>query len=302
MLKTVLNGVTMKNPVIAASGTFGFGREYDQFFDISRLGGISSKGLTLEERFGNEGERVYETPSGLINSIGLQNPGVDAFIREDLPFLRQKNTAVIANLGGSTIESYLEGVEKLNETDVDMIELNISCPNVKHGGMALGIKCDIAYEAVKQVRAVCKKPLMVKLSPNAENIVEMALRCEEAGANSLSLVNTFQAMAIDIYKRKPVFNNVFAGLYGPAVFPIALRMVYQVCGAVKIPVVGLGGIASASDALEFLLAGATAVQVGTANFVKPDICLDIIDGIDRYLERHGFAAVSEIRGLARTDR
>lgn len=167
MLKTVLNGVTLKNPVIAASGTFGFGQEYDQFFDISRLGGISSKGLTLEERFGNEGERIYETPSGLINSIGLQNPGVDAFIREDLPFLRQKDTAVIANLGGSTIESYLEGVEKLNETDVDIIELNISCPNVKHGGMALGIKCDIAYEAVKQVRAVCKKPLMVKLSPNA---------------------------------------------------------------------------------------------------------------------------------------
>ena len=182
MLKTVLNGITLKNPVIAASGTFGFGQEYDQFFDISRLGGISSKGLTLEERFGNEGERVYETPSGLINSIGLQNPGVDAFIREDLPFLRQKDTAVIANLGGSTIESYLEGVEQLNETDVDMIELNISCPNVKHGGMALGIKCDIAYEAVKQVRAVCKKPLMVKLSPNAENIMEMALRCEEAGS------------------------------------------------------------------------------------------------------------------------
>ena len=192
MLRTVLNGVTMKNPVIAASGTFGFGREYNQFFDISRLGGISTKGLTLEERFGNEGERVYETPSGLINSIGLQNPGVDAFIREDLPFLRQKDTVVIANLGGSTIESYLEGVEKLNEIDVDIIELNISCPNVKHGGMALGIKCDIAYEAVKQVRAICKKPLMVKLSPNAENIVEMALRCEEAGADSLSLVNTFQ--------------------------------------------------------------------------------------------------------------
>ncbi|HAG56672.1 MAG: dihydroorotate dehydrogenase [Oscillospiraceae bacterium] len=299
MLKTVLNGVTMKNPVIAASGTFGFGREYDQFFDISRLGGISSKGLTLEERFGNEGERVYETPSGLINSIGLQNPGVDAFIREDLPFLRQKDTAVIANLGGSTIESYLEGVEKLNETDVDMIELNISCPNVKHGGMALGIKCDIAYEAVKQVRAVCKKPLMVKLSPNAENIVEMALRCEEAGADSLSLVNTFQAMAIDIYKRKPVFNNVFAGLSGPAVFPIALRMVYQVCGAVKIPVVGLGGIASWQDAAAFLMAGATAVQVGTANFVKPDICLDIIQGLEQFLKEQGCRSVSEIIGAAR---
>lgn len=299
MLRTVLNGVTMKNPVIAASGTFGFGQEYNQFFDISRLGGISTKGLTLEERFGNEGERVYETSSGLINSIGLQNPGVDAFIREDLPFLRKKDTVVIANLGGSTIESYLEGVEKLNETDVDIIELNISCPNVKHGGMALGIKCDIAYEAVKQVRAICKKPLMVKLSPNAENIVEMALRCEEAGADSLSLVNTFQAMAIDIYKRKPVFQNVFAGLSGPAIFPIALRMVYQVCGAVKIPVVGLGGIAGWQDAAAFLMAGATAVQVGTANFIKPDICLDIIDGLEQFLKDQGCRSVGEIIGAAR---
>ena len=298
MLKTVLNGVTLKNPVIAASGTFGFGQEYDQFFDISRLGGISSKGLTLEERFGNEGERVYETPSGLINSIGLQNPGVDAFIREDLPFLRQKDTAVIANLGGSTIESYLEGVEKLNETDVDMIELNISCPNVKHGGMALGIKCDIAYEAVKQVRAVCKKPLMVKLSPNAENIMEMALRCEEAGADSLSLVNTFQAMAIDLEKRRPVFNNVFAGLSGPAIRPIALRMVYQVCRAVQVPVVGLGGIATAGDALEFIMAGAAAVQVGTANFSDPRACEKITDGIAAWMQGHGVRSLAEIRGCA----
>lgn len=299
MLSTVLNGVLLKNPVIAASGTFGFGKEYAAFFDISRLGGISSKGLTLEPRFGNQGERVYETPSGLINSIGLQNPGVDAFIRDDLPFLRSQGTAVIANLGGSTIESYLEGVEKLNQTDVDMIELNISCPNVKHGGMALGIKCDIAYEAVKEVRKICKKPLMVKLSPNAENIVEMALRCEEAGADSLSLINTVQAMAIDIHRRRPVFDNVFAGLSGPAVFPIALRMVYQVCGAVKIPVVGLGGICSWQDAAAFLMAGATVVQVGTANFIKPDICLDIIDGLERFLKEEGCRSVTEIIGSAR---
>ena len=299
MLKTVLNGVTMKNPVIAASGTFGFGQEYDQYFDISQLGGVSSKGLTLEERFGNEGERVYETPSGLINSIGLQNPGVDAFIRDDLPFLRKKDTAVIANLGGSTVESYLEGVQKLGETDVDIIELNISCPNVKHWGMALGIRCDIAYEAVKKVRAVCKKPLMVKLSPNAQDIVEMARCCEEAGADSLSLVNTFQAMAIDVYKRKPVFQNVFAGLSGPAILPIALRMVYQVCGAVKIPVVGMGGISSWQDAAAFLMAGATAVQVGTANFVKPDICLDIIRGLEQFLKDQGCRSVSDIIGAAR---
>ena len=299
MLKTVLNGVEMKNPVIAASGTFGFGKEYDEFFDVSKLGGISSKGLTLEPRFGNQGERLVETPSGLINSIGLQNPGVDAFIKEDLPFLMSKNTAVLANLGGSTIESYLEGVEKLNETDVDIIELNISCPNVKHDGMALGIKADIAYEAVKEVRKICKKPLMVKLSPNAENIIEMAQRCEEAGADSLSLVNTFQAMAIDIYKKKPVFNNLFAGLSGPAIMPIALRMVYQVCGAVKIPVVGLGGISSWQDAAAFLMAGATAVQVGTANFVKPTVSLDIIDGLEEFLKSQGCKSVSEIIGAAR---
>ncbi len=299
MLKTVLNGVEMKNPVIAASGTFGFGKEYDEFFDVSKLGGISSKGLTLEPRFGNQGERLVETPSGLINSIGLQNPGVDAFIKEDLPFLMSKNTAVLANLGGSTIESYLEGVEKLNETDVDIIELNISCPNVKHGGMALGIKADIAYEAVKEVRKICKKPLMVKLSPNAENIIEMAQRCEEAGADSLSLVNTFQAMAIDIYKKKPVFNNLFAGLSGTAIMPIALRMVYQVCGAVKIPVVGLGGISSWQDAAAFLMAGATAVQVGTANFVKPTVSLDIIDGLEEFLKSQGCKSVSEIIGAAR---
>ncbi|MBQ1237760.1 MAG: dihydroorotate dehydrogenase [Oscillospiraceae bacterium] len=299
MLKTVLNGVEMKNPVIAASGTFGFGKEYDEFFDVSKLGGISSKGLTLEPRFGNQGERLVETPSGLINSIGLQNPGVDAFIKEDLPFLMSKNTAVLANLGGSTIESYLEGVEKLNETDVDIIELNISCPNVKHGGMALGIKADIAYEAVKEVRKICKKPLMVKLSPNAENIIEMAQRCEEAGADSLSLVNTFQAMAIDIYKKKAVFNNLFAGLSGPAIMPIALRMVYQVCGAVKIPVVGLGGISSWQDAAAFLMAGATAVQVGTANFVKPTVSLDIIDGLEEFLKSQGCKSVSEIIGAAR---
>lgn len=299
MLKTVLNGVEMKNPVIAASGTFGFGKEYDEFFDISKLGGISSKGLTLEPRFGNQGERLVETPSGLINSIGLQNPGVDAFIKEDLPFLQTKDTAIIANLGGSTIESYLEGVEKLNETAVDIIELNISCPNVKHGGMALGIKADIAYEAVNEVRKICKKPLMVKLSPNAENIIEMAQRCEEAGADSLSLVNTFQAMAIDIYKKKPVFNNLFAGLSGPAIMPIALRMVYQVCGAVKVPVVGLGGISTWQDAAAFLMAGATAVQVGTANFVKPTVSLDIIDGLEEFLKSQGCKSVEEIIGAAR---
>ena len=301
-LRTDLCGVELKNPVIAASGTFGFGQEFAPFFDVGRLGGISSKGLTMGGKYGNEGQRICETPSGVINSIGLQNPGVEAFLRDDLPFMRLCGAAVIANLGGSDLQSYLDGAALLSEADIDILELNISCPNVKAGGMAFGIQCQSAHQVVSAVRKVCKKPLMVKLSPNAENIVEMARACEDAGADALSLVNTFQAMAIDVERRQPVFDNLFAGLSGPAIRPIALRMVYQVCGAVKIPVVGLGGIASASDALEFLLAGATAVQVGTANFVKPDICLDIIDGIDRYLERHGFAAVSEICGLARTDR
>jgi dihydroorotate dehydrogenase (NAD+) catalytic subunit len=299
MLKVNIGDISLKNPVIAASGTFGFGKEYDEFFPIEKLGGISTKGLTAEARFGNEGVRLYETPSGLINSIGLQNPGVDAFIREELPDLRKKDTVILANLGGSTVESYLEGVEKLGETDVDIIELNISCPNVKHGGMALGIRCDIASEAVKAVRKVCKKHLMVKLSPNAEDILAMARCCEEAGADSLSLVNTFKAMAIDVDQKKPVFANVFAGLSGPAIFPIALRMVYEVCGAVKIPVVGMGGIASWQDAAAFLLAGASVVQVGTANFLKPDLCLDIIDGLEAYVKKQGARSIGELIGAAR---
>lgn len=299
MLQTKIGTVSLKNPIIAASGTFGFGREYDEFFPIEKLGGICTKGLTLEERYGNEGVRLFETPSGLINSIGLQNPGVDAFIKEELPFLESKDLTIFANLGGSTIESYLEGVEKLNETGVDAIELNISCPNVKHGGMALGIRCDVAAEAVKAVRKICKKHLMVKLSPNAEDIVAMAKCCEDAGADSISLVNTFKAMAIDIYGKKPVFENIFAGLSGPAVMPIALRMVYEVCGAVKIPVVGLGGIASWQDAAAFLMAGATAVQVGTATFTRPQICVEIIDGLRNFLEEQGCRSVQEIVGAAR---
>ena len=298
-MRVNLCGVTLKNPVIAASGTFGYGMEYNEFYSISRLGGISCKGTAIEEWKGNPTPRIAETPAGMLNSVGLQNPGVDALLNIYLPWLKGQDIVVIANAAGHSLEEYCAVAERLGDSTVDMVELNISCPNVKHGGMALGIKCDIAYEAVKQVRAVCKKPLMVKLSPNAENIVTMALRCEEAGADSLSLVNTFQAMAIDIYKRKPVFNNVFAGLSGPAILPIALRMVYQVCGAVQIPVVGLGGISSWQDAAAFLMAGATAVQVGTANFVKPDICLDIINGLEQFLKDQGCRSVDEIIGAAR---
>jgi dihydroorotate dehydrogenase (NAD+) catalytic subunit len=264
---------------------------------VSKLGGICSKGLTLNPKEGNDGIRVFETRGGMLNSVGLQNPGVNHFIQYELPEMKKINTAVIANLGGGTIEDYVKGVEMLNITDIDMVELNISCPNVKHGGMALGIKSSIAYEAVREVRNICKKPLMVKLSPNAEDIVDMAYKCCDAGADALSLVNTFKGMAIDIKKKRPIFNNVTAGLSGPAIKPIALRMVYEVCKTVDIPVVGLGGICSWQDAIEFIMAGAYAVQVGTANFIKPDICLDIISGIEEYMIKENIKALSEIRGI-----
>lgn len=292
-------GVSLKNPVIAASGTFGFGDEYGEIYDVSRLGGIASKGLTLNKKQGNEGIRVYETRGGMLNSVGLQNPGVGDFIKNELPKMKKIDTAIIANLGGATIEEYLEGIEKLNNTEVDIIELNISCPNVKCGGMAFGIKASIAYDVVKAVKEVCRKPLMVKLSPNAEDIVEMAIRCSEAGADALSLVNTFKGMVIDINKRQPVFENTFAGLSGPGIKPIALRMVYEVCGAVEIPVVGMGGIVTAEDAIEFIMAGAHGVQVGTANFMKPNVCLDIIDGIENFMKKENIKDLSEIRGIAR---
>lgn len=297
MLDVNVCGVKLKNPVIAASGTFGFGEEYSQFYDVSKLGGICSKGLTLNPKEGNDGIRVFETRGGMLNSVGLQNPGVNHFIQNELPAMKKLNTAIIANLGGGAIEDYIKGVELLNNTEIDIIELNISCPNVKHGGMALGIKSEIAYGAVKEVKKVCKKPLMVKLSPNAEDIVDMAYKCCEAGADALSLVNTFKGMAIDIKRKAPVFNNVTAGLSGPAIKPIALRMVYEVSKAVNIPVIGLGGICSWKDAIEFIMAGAYAVQVGTANFIKPDICLDIINGIESYMKNENIKDLSEIRGI-----
>lgn len=290
-------GVNFKNPVIGASGTFGFGEEYNQIYDVSKLGGICSKGLTLKKKEGNSGIRSYETKAGILNSVGLQNPGVEHFINVELPKMKKFDTVVIANIGGSTIDDYVESVEKLSSSDVDIIELNISCPNVKSGGMAFGIKSKVAYEIVSAVRKVCKKPLMVKLSPNAEDIVDMAYKCCEAGADSLSLVNTFKAMAVDIKNRKAVFNNITAGLSGPAIKPIALRMVYEVSKAVKVPVVGIGGIISFQDAIEFIMAGAVAIQVGTANFIKPDICLDIIDGIEKYMKDENIKDLSEIRGI-----
>lgn len=289
--------VTLKNPVIAASGTFGFAREYADYFSLSRLGGISTKGLTLKERSGNNGIRIHETVGGIMNSIGLQNPGVDKFIEEELSFLSSQDTTIIANVGGSTVEEYILAVEKLNDTDIDIVELNISCPNVKEGGISFGTKSDIAYNVVKQVRKICKKPLMVKLSPSAEDIKDMAVKCVEAGADSLSLVNTFPALAIDIKKRKPIFDNITAGLSGPCIKPIALRMVYEVSKVVDVPVVGIGGISNYKDAIEFIMAGATAIQIGTANFVNPKACIEIIEGIEQYMKEEKINALKEIRGI-----
>jgi dihydroorotate dehydrogenase (NAD+) catalytic subunit len=297
MLKVHIGGKEFKNPVIGASGTFGFGEEYNEFYDVEVLGGIATKGLTLHKKHGNHGVRMIETKGGMLNSVGLQNPGVDGFIKEELPKMKGFNTNIIANLGGASIEEYIEGVKKLNQTEVDFIELNISCPNVKQGGMALGIKSSVAYEAVSSVKKVCRKPLIVKLSPNAENIVDMALSCIDGGADALSLVNTFKGMAIDYKTRKPIFENIYAGLSGPAIKPLALRMVHEVCKVSKVPVIGLGGISTWQDALEFIMVGATAVQIGTANFINPFACKDIIDGIKDFLIHENIKDISEIRGI-----
>lgn len=296
-LRVNLCGFELKNPIIMASGTFGFGKEYGEIYDISLLGGISSKGLTLIDKPGNEGMRVHETPSGMMNSVGLENPGVQGFIDRELDDFSKLDTCRIVNLGGGCEDDYVEGARLLDDKDFDIVELNISCPNVKHGGMAFGIKSEVAREVVRSVRKATKKPLIVKLSPNAEDIVEMAKVCQEEGADGISLVNTFKAMAIDIHKRRPVFNNVTAGLSGPAIKPIALRMVYEVCQAVTIPVVGMGGIMTAEDVIEFIMAGATCVQIGTANFTNPRIGQDIIADLNRFMDENGIKSLDEIRGI-----
>lgn len=296
-MKVVINGVEFKNPIITASGTFGFGPEYLDYFDVSKLGGISSKGLTILPKDGNEGRRIHEISGGLMNSIGLQNPGIPHFIEHELEEMKKLGTVIIANLGGGSLEQYLEGAEALDKTDVDFIELNISCPNVTCGGMAFGIKSETAKHAVSEVRKVTSKPLMVKLSPNADDIVDMAVTCAEAGADSLSLVNTFKGLAIDIYKRKAIFNNITAGVSGACIKPIALSMVRDVCKAVDIPVIGMGGITTAYDAIEFIMAGADALQVGSANFIKPDICVDIIEGMEEFMDSQGIKSLDEIRGI-----
>jgi dihydroorotate dehydrogenase (NAD+) catalytic subunit len=294
-LSVTVAGVRLQNPVIAASGTFGYGREYAGMIDVSRLGGICTKGLTMNPRSGNTGIRVWETPAGLLNSIGLENPGIAAFLENELPFMRKLGPAVIANLSGSTVEEYAQGAALLNESEVDMIELNISCPNVKAGGMTFGLDPLAAAPVTESVRrALTRKPLMVKLSPNAPDLLAVANACVNSGADALSLVNTFKAMAIDIQNRRPVFDNISAGLSGPAIKPIALRMVWELCNAVSVPVVGLGGIACAGDALEFLMAGAAAVQIGSATFAHPGTMIEVIEGIERYMINNEISTIREI--------
>lgn len=292
-------GVEFKNPVITASGTFGFGREYSEFYPLREIGGLSCKGITLKPRMGNPPPRIAETPSGILNAVGLQNPGVDYFIERDLPWLKEQETVVIANIAGNTPEEYAQMAEKLSESSVDMIEMNISCPNVKHGGVQFGTSCQSVGAITREVRAHCKKPLMVKLSPNVSDIAEIARAAESEGADALSLINTLTGMRIDINTRRPIIRNNTAGLSGPAVFPVAVRMVWQTAGAVKIPVVGMGGISTWRDAVEMMLAGASAIQVGTALFSDPYAPLKIKEGLNRYLDDQGIASVTELAGMVK---
>ncbi|MBF8983274.1 dihydroorotate dehydrogenase [Lutibacter sp. B2] len=296
-LKVKIASAEFKNPIVMASGTFGFGREYGEIYDIEKLGGISTKGLTIKKRDGNNGIRIWETPSGIMNSVGLENPGIEGFIKNELENLKKLDVTTIVNVGGATLQEYVDAVNLISKEDVDMIELNISCPNVKAGGMAFGIKEESARNIVRVIRNITSLPLVVKLSPNAEDIVRIAQVCEEEGADGVSLVNTFKAMAIDINNRKNVFENTYAGLSGPAIKPIALRMVHEVSKNVSIPVMGMGGITTWKDAIEFIMAGATCIQIGTANFMNPSAGIEILEGIKSYMDKEGIKDLSEIRGI-----
>ncbi len=300
MLKTQVHigrGLTIKNPVMTASGTFGYGLEYGDFIDLNRLGGVLVKGTTLHPRQGNPYPRMAETPSGMLNAVGLQNKGVDYFCEHIYPTISGYDTAMIVNVSGSQVEDYIETAEKINALEgIPAIELNISCPNVKEGGMAFGVTCAGAASVVRAVRAVYDKTLIVKLSPNVTDITEIARAVEAEGADSISMINTLLGMAIDAEKRRPVLSTITGGLSGPAVKPIALRMVWQTAQAVKGPIIGMGGIASAKDAIEFLLAGASAVEVGTYNFVDPSVTTQIVDGIEDYMRRHGFTDIQDLIG------
>jgi dihydroorotate dehydrogenase (NAD+) catalytic subunit len=295
-LTTQIHNLQLKNPVLTASGTFGYGLEHADFFDVSRLGGIVTKAVSKEPRRGNNYPRMAETPSGMLNAIGLQNKGIDHFEREIYPELLKFDTNIIINVAGHSVDDYVYVAERLNELEhVHAIELNISCPNVKDG-LAFGTSCPSATALTIAVRKVYHKTLIVKLSPNVTSIVEMAKAIQDGGADALSVINTLIGMAIDVEKRKPILATVTGGLSGPAIKPVALRMVYQVSKAVDIPVIGIGGIMTGTDAVEFLLAGATAVQIGTANFIYPDACMRILDGIEEYLDRHNIADINDLIG------
>ena len=296
-LSVNIGELKMKNPVMTASGTFGYGEEFEDFIDIARIGGIIVKGTTLHRREGNPYPRMAETPSGMLNAVGLQNKGVNYFVEHIYPKIKDTDTNIIVNVSGSAIEDYVKTAEIINElVNIPAIELNISCPNVKQGGMAFGVSAAGACDVISAVRSVYKKTLIVKLSPNVTDITEIARAAEASGADSVSLINTILGMAIDAEKRSPLLSTVTGGLSGPAVKPIALRMVWQVAKAVKIPIIGLGGIMDWKDAVEFMLAGATAVQIGTANFIDPAVTVKVIDGINNYLDRHGYSSVKDIIG------
>ena len=291
-----LCGVRLKNPVIAASGTFGFGREYDELYDIGQLGGISVKGLSLKPRTGNPPSRIAETPSGMLNSVGLQNPGVESFIEHDLPWLLTKNVAVIANITGTSVEEYCKMAQVLAPTGVHLLEMNISCPNVHDGGVAFGVKPESVYEITRAVKAHSRQPLIVKLTPNVSDITENALAAQEAGADAISLINTLTGIAVDVHRRKMILSNNTGGLSGPAVRPVALRMVWQCAKKVSIPIIGLGGIETGEDAAAFMLCGAKAVQVGTASFTDPFACPRIVRELGAYCDAQGVKNPQEIVG------
>ena len=291
-----LAGIKMKNPITVASGTFGYGREFSEYIDLNQLGGIITKGTSLKPRPGNKSPRVCETPAGMLNAIGLQNPGVEHFINEDLPWLRKFNTAVIVNACGSTVEDYVELCKILNKTDIDGVELNLSCPNVKEGCLAFGTTYEGVKNVTSQVRKVLDKPLIVKLSPNVTDITQPAKAAQDAGADGVSLINTLLGMSIDIHKRRPILANNTGGLSGPAIKPVAVRMVYQVAQAIDIPILGLGGIVTGDGAIEFMLAGATAVSIGTGNFVSPEVSVDAVKGVENYMRKYNIDNINDIIG------
>lgn len=297
--KVTIAGVEFKNPVMTASGTFGSGMEYSEFVDLNCLGAVVTKGVANVPWEGNPTPRVMETYGGMLNAIGLQNPGIDVFIERDIPFLKQFDTRIIVNVCGRTVEDYIEVVEKMGDQPVDMLEINVSCPNVSHGGIAFGQNPDCLYDITKQIKAKAKQPIIMKLSPNVTDITEMARAAESAGSDALSLINTITGMKIDIHKRAFALANKTGGLSGPAIKPVAVRMVYQAAQAVKIPIIGMGGIANAEDAIEFMLAGATGVAVGAMNFVNPYTTAEVVKGIEEYMERYHVENLTELIGAVR---